>query len=103
MLEIILNLNQAIKIKEFILAYLKATFAFKDKKVLNVFYQLRSLLGHCTFKKRVFIKGKFQKLVPCWYNTLRDTIFMLLNKALTLDIERLKETTIHSVVLENKD
>ncbi|WP_286019044.1 hypothetical protein, partial [Candidatus Venteria ishoeyi] len=34
-----LSLNQAIEIKESILAYLKATFTFQDKEVHKAFYQ----------------------------------------------------------------
>lgn len=67
-----LTLNQAIEIKESILAYLKATFTFQDKDVHNAFYDFINHTSEGLFKgpylslKLPFVKadGKERKNIP---------------------------------------
>lgn len=63
-----LNLNQAIEIKESILAYLKATFNFQDKEVYNAFYDFINNPNEGLFKgpylslKLPFVKANEEDL-----------------------------------------
>ena len=74
------SLNQAIEIKESILAYLKATFTFQDKEEYNAFYKFITHPSEGLFKgpylslKLPFVKASLSlQTVPGNQN---DTCFL---------------------------